>query len=92
MGSVSHNVRQKVIYPFSMPTFVAFVKMADGGAFRRHRTRREHRDSSDRHLRYNLPGSAMTTKTEHRYIVNDDEILVGEPIIREARTPVRAIV
>ena len=34
----------------------------------------------------------MTTKTEHRYIVNDDQILGGEPIIRDTRTPVRAIV
>jgi uncharacterized protein (DUF433 family) len=34
----------------------------------------------------------MTTATEHRYIVNDDEILGGEPIIRGTRTPVRAIV
>jgi uncharacterized protein (DUF433 family) len=34
----------------------------------------------------------MTTVTEHRYIVNDDQILGGEPIIRGTRTPVRAIV
>jgi uncharacterized protein (DUF433 family) len=34
----------------------------------------------------------MTTATEHRYIVNDDQILEGEPIIRGTRTPVRAIV
>ena len=34
----------------------------------------------------------MTTATEHRYIVNDDQILGGEPIIRGTRTPVRAIV
>ena len=34
----------------------------------------------------------MTTATEHRYIVNDDQILGGEPIIRGTRTPARAIV
>jgi len=34
----------------------------------------------------------MTTATEHRYIVNDDQILGGEPIIRGTRTPVRAVV
>jgi uncharacterized protein (DUF433 family) len=34
----------------------------------------------------------MTTATQHRYIVTDDEILGGEPIIRGTRTPVRAIV
>ena len=34
----------------------------------------------------------MTTATEHRYIVADDEILGGEPIIKGTRTPVRAIV
>ena len=30
--------------------------------------------------------------TEHYYIVTDDQILSGEPIIRGTRTPVRAIV
>ncbi len=30
--------------------------------------------------------------TGHRYIVSDDEILSGEPIILGTRTPVRAIV
>jgi len=30
--------------------------------------------------------------TEHCYIVTNDQILNGEPIIRETRTPVRAIV
>jgi uncharacterized protein (DUF433 family) len=30
--------------------------------------------------------------TEHPYIVQDDSILSGEPIIRGTRTPVRAIV
>lgn len=30
--------------------------------------------------------------TEHLYIVTDDEILSGEPIVRGTRTPVRAIV
>ncbi|HEX7176024.1 MAG TPA: DUF433 domain-containing protein [Pyrinomonadaceae bacterium] len=34
----------------------------------------------------------MTTATGHRYIVADDEILGGEPIIKGTRTPVRAIV
>jgi uncharacterized protein (DUF433 family) len=34
----------------------------------------------------------MTSATEHRYIVRDDGILSGEPIIRGTRTPVRAIV
>ena len=34
----------------------------------------------------------MTTATQHRYIVSDEEILGGEPIIRGTRTPVRAVV
>lgn len=34
----------------------------------------------------------MTTATEHRYIVRDQQILGGEPIIKGTRTPVRAIV
>ncbi|MGH2396778.1 MAG: DUF433 domain-containing protein [bacterium] len=34
----------------------------------------------------------MTTKTEHCYVVTDDQILSGEPIIKGTRTPVRAIV
>ncbi len=34
----------------------------------------------------------MTIATGHAYIVNDDQILGGEPIIRGTRTPVRAIV
>jgi uncharacterized protein (DUF433 family) len=34
----------------------------------------------------------MRTATEHCYIVTDDHILSGEPIIRDTRTPVRAIV
>ncbi len=33
----------------------------------------------------------MTT-TEHAYVVRDDAILSGEPIIRDTRTPVRAVV
>jgi uncharacterized protein (DUF433 family) len=32
------------------------------------------------------------TATEHRYIVKNDRILSGEPIIKGTRTPVRAIV
>ena len=34
----------------------------------------------------------MMADTEHRYIVRDDEILSGEPILKGTRTPVRAIV
>jgi uncharacterized protein (DUF433 family) len=34
----------------------------------------------------------MIQQTEHLYIVTDDSILSGEPIIRGTRTPVRAIV
>src|SRR5919199_6857972 len=36
--------------------------------------------------------NSMTTATEHYYIVTDDQILSGEPIIKDTRTPVRAIV
>lgn len=34
----------------------------------------------------------MLQATEHIYIVRDDQILSGEPIIKGTRTPVRAIV
>jgi uncharacterized protein (DUF433 family) len=34
----------------------------------------------------------MTTATEHFYIVTDNQVLSGEPIIKGTRTPVRAIV
>jgi uncharacterized protein (DUF433 family) len=34
----------------------------------------------------------MLQRTEHLYIVTDDQILGGEPIIEGTRTPVRAIV
>ncbi len=34
----------------------------------------------------------MAIATGHRYIVNDSDILGGEPIVRGTRTPVRAIV
>lgn len=34
----------------------------------------------------------MSTATEHLYIVTDEQILSGEPIIKGTRTPVRAIV
>jgi uncharacterized protein (DUF433 family) len=34
----------------------------------------------------------METVTEHLYVVRDDRILGGEPIIRGTRTPVRAVV
>jgi uncharacterized protein (DUF433 family) len=37
-------------------------------------------------------GAIMTAATEHLYIVHDDRILGGEPIIQGTRTPVRAIV
>ena len=34
----------------------------------------------------------MVTKTEHIYIVKDERILSGEPIITGTRTPVRAVI
>jgi uncharacterized protein (DUF433 family) len=34
----------------------------------------------------------MTVATEHPYVVRDQSILSGEPIIKGTRTPVRAIV
>ncbi|MEW6237262.1 MAG: DUF433 domain-containing protein [Candidatus Omnitrophota bacterium] len=34
----------------------------------------------------------MNQATEHCYIVSDDQVLNGEPIIKNTRTPVRAIV
>jgi uncharacterized protein (DUF433 family) len=34
----------------------------------------------------------MAIATGHRYVVNDSDILGGEPIVRGTRTPVRAIV
>jgi len=34
----------------------------------------------------------MTQATEHCYVVSDDQVLNGEPIIKGTRTPVRAIV
>jgi uncharacterized protein (DUF433 family) len=34
----------------------------------------------------------MVRETEHPYIVSNDQILSGEPIIKGTRTPVRAIV
>jgi uncharacterized protein (DUF433 family) len=34
----------------------------------------------------------MTSATEHCYVVTDDEILGGEPIVKGTRTPVRAVV
>jgi len=34
----------------------------------------------------------MTNATGHCYIVTDDEVLGGEPIVKGSRTPVRAIV
>jgi uncharacterized protein (DUF433 family) len=36
--------------------------------------------------------AAMVQSTEHLYIVRDEHILSGEPIIKETRTSVRAIV
>lgn len=35
---------------------------------------------------------AMQRKTAHRYVVTDEEILSGEPILEGTRTPVRAVV
>jgi uncharacterized protein (DUF433 family) len=34
----------------------------------------------------------MMRQTEHLYIVTDDQILSGEPIVAGTRTPIRAIV
>ena len=34
----------------------------------------------------------MATATQHRYIVTDEHILSGEPIVDGTRTPVRAVV
>lgn len=34
----------------------------------------------------------MAVATEHLYVVTDDKILGDEPIIKDSRTPVRAIV
>lgn len=34
----------------------------------------------------------MTTATRHRYIIHNDQILSGEPIVEGTRTPVRAVV
>ncbi len=34
----------------------------------------------------------MIQSTKHRYIVSNDDILSGEPIIEGTRTPVRALV
>ena len=34
----------------------------------------------------------MSTVTEHLYIASNDQVLGGEPVIRDTRTPVRAIV
>ncbi len=34
----------------------------------------------------------MTISTQHRYIVQDSQILNGEPIIEATRTPVRAVI
>lgn len=34
----------------------------------------------------------MERKTAHRYVVTDDDILGGEPILSNTRTPVRAVV
>ncbi len=34
----------------------------------------------------------MATATEHLYVVKDENILGGEPVIKGTRTPVRAVV
>jgi uncharacterized protein (DUF433 family) len=39
-----------------------------------------------------LEGILMVIQTEHPYIVKEENILSGEAIIKETRTPVRAIV
>ena len=36
--------------------------------------------------------TGMTIETAHRYIVREEGILGGEPIVRGTRTPVRAVV
>jgi uncharacterized protein (DUF433 family) len=36
--------------------------------------------------------TTVSHATLHRYIVTDDQILSGEPIVKGTRTPVRAIV
>ena len=34
----------------------------------------------------------MITTTEHPYIIRDNDIPEGEPVVKDTRTPVRAIV
>ena len=34
----------------------------------------------------------MATQTEHLYVERDEDILGGEPVIKDTRTPVRAVV
>lgn len=34
----------------------------------------------------------MPRETAHRYVVTDEQILGGEPIVADTRTPVRAVV
>ena len=34
----------------------------------------------------------MSHATAHRYVITDDRILSGEPIIKDTQTPIRAIV
>ena len=34
----------------------------------------------------------MQSLTEHLYVMRDDEILGGEPVLKGTRTPVRAVV
>lgn len=41
---------------------------------------------------YQMPIQNMVQSTHNRYIVSDDSILGGEPIIAGTRTPVRAVV
>ena len=43
-------------------------------------------------LGYTLSRCEMTTARRQAYIVSDDQILGGQPMIRGMRTPVRAIV
>jgi uncharacterized protein (DUF433 family) len=45
-----------------------------------------------RYPRSNYKDDVMMQVTAHLYIVTDNQILNGEPIIKDTRTPVRAIV
>lgn len=68
------------------------VALRRSGTNRHRRAKIVKRVIPRRRLSYNFFRYEMTTTTQHRYIVTDDRILGGEPIIRGTRTPVRAIV